>query len=86
MPSHQKMYTNPGHQVLIECPYSEVCMHMQVAGKTMWAELRLCPEGCDSVQLYRLDGSVFSGPITPGEAGFYQDNGGYYYYLPFKEV
>ena len=59
----------------IELPYSEVCMHMRVAGKRMWAQ------GADGplyggiaiaarmVQLYSNDGRRFSAPITRGEAG-----------------
>lgn len=45
-------------------PYSEVCMHMRVAGKTMLVECL-----ANGAQLRNLDGSVFSFPITHGEAG-----------------
>lgn len=49
----------------IEMPWSEVCMHMGIAGKWMLAE-RL-PTGM--VQLYTLDAKPFSFPIGAGEAG-----------------
>jgi hypothetical protein len=57
--------TVPADAVLIEAPYSEVCMHMQVAGKLMWVE----PVGATMAQLYTPDGRKFSFPITRGEAG-----------------
>ena len=47
-------------------PYSEVCMHMKVAGKEMWGSL--C--GDWMVQLWDDDGRKFSFPITRGEAGW----------------
>ena len=62
-------------------PHSEVCMHMQVAGKFMYFRLL----GPRSVQLYEPFGPnqdlrVFSAPILPGEAGLYTDNKGLYFY------
>jgi len=30
----------PGEIVKVKLPYSEVCMHMRVAGKVMWVQLR----------------------------------------------
>jgi hypothetical protein len=57
-------------------PYSEVCMHMKVSGKVM--EFELISER--SVQLYREDGTMFSFPITYGEAGVFRSDEGYYYY------
>lgn len=47
-------------------PYSEVCMHMKVAGTRMYAELR--PK--NMVQLFDDNGRAFSFPITRGEAGW----------------
>lgn len=71
-------YVEVGERVIIECPYSEVCMHMRVAGRRMGAELQ--PSGW-SVQLFTLDGQPYSAPITTGEAGFYHDQGKIYTYL-----
>lgn len=51
---------------LLSLPYSEVCMHMKVAGQVMLGELR----ENDMVQLYELNGREFSFPITRGEAGW----------------
>jgi len=56
--------------------YSEVCMHMRVAGKPMDFEV-VSPR---SVQLYRDDGTPFSFPITYGEAGLFRQDDGFYYY------
>jgi hypothetical protein len=50
---------------LVTLPYSEVCMHMRVAGTQMLVEPR--PDGM--AQLWNLDGTQFSFPITAGEAG-----------------
>jgi hypothetical protein len=55
----------PEGAMLVTLPYSEVCMHMQVAGKRMFVALT---EG-DMAQLYTLEGEKFSFPITRGEAG-----------------
>ena len=74
-----------GVRHVIECPYSEVCMHMRVSGMQMLAELLLSSWGC-SVQLYHLDGRSFSSPILTGEAGFFQDLHGYYFYPPAHPV
>ena len=51
----------------IEMPWSEVCMHMKIAGKTMW----VADAGHGMAQLYEPDtGQAFSFPITHGEAGW----------------
>lgn len=47
-------------------PWSEVCMYMRVADKSM--RFRVLAQG---VQLLNEDGSRFSSPITHGEAGLY---------------
>lgn len=68
----------PDDAVLLELPYSEVCMHMRVAGKLMWGVPNYWKnptteeqEGVRNIQLHRLDGSRFTtGPITIGEAGW----------------
>lgn len=73
-----KTYVKPGEYFETEMPYSEVCMHMRIAGKVMRGELldRQYP----MVQLYDVDGRKYSSPITTGEAGLYEDSEGYYYY------
>lgn len=50
----------------IELPYSEVCLHMRVAGRRMLVG----PAGPRMAQLYDDDGKPFSFPITRGEAGY----------------
>lgn len=49
-------------------PFSEVCMHMRVAGKVMVG--RLVNPRHPMVQLLADDGRLFSAPITMGEAGW----------------
>jgi hypothetical protein len=49
----------------VTLPYSEVCVFMQVAGRTMLVE-RVGPH---AVQLLDDDGRLFNSPITTGEAG-----------------
>lgn len=64
----------PGERVLIELPHSEVCMHMQVAGKVMGVEVVTnAYNGVTFVmaQLWDMDGHKFSAPIGIGEAGIY---------------
>ncbi len=65
-----------GQQDCKVMPHSEVCMHMQVAGREM--AFALLHDG--SVQLLNDDGSYFSIPITNGEAGIYEDHDGYYFH------
>jgi|GEM_PF-3436024 len=51
-------------------PYSEVCMHMRIAGAKMLCEF--AGEASNPmIQLYTVDGRVFSSPVTTGEAGVY---------------
>jgi hypothetical protein len=52
--------------MVVTMPYSEVCMHMRVAGKQMIVERRGY-----MAQLYTLAGNKFSFPITDGEAGIH---------------
>ncbi len=71
-----KTYVQVGQRVLIECPYSEVCIHMRLAGRLMYAEVLRSEGGYCSVQLYDGEGPfgrVHSFPIGLGEAGFYQE-------------
>lgn len=52
------------HVQKVRLPYSEVCMHMRVAGTLMFVE----PLPRNMAQLYSLFGDPFSFPITRGEA------------------
>jgi hypothetical protein len=71
---------NNGERVRVECPFSEVCCHMNVAGTEMLAELVTEQGGTyPMVQLYSLDGEMFSFPITTGEAGVYHASDGSYF-------
>ena len=64
----------PDQETILELPYSEVCMHLRVAGTRMGA--RLQPNGM--VQLLDVDGRDFSFPITAAEAGLHRDQVGWY--------
>lgn len=75
-----RSYVQPGRVVLVELPYSEVCMHMRVAGYLALAELTA--GRYPAVQLWTCNGRPFSMPILPGEAGFYNDGSGWYVYPP----
>lgn len=73
-----RVAVKPNQWARIRVPFSEVCMHMRVAGDVMDAQLLARTYGGGdrvfySVQLWTLDGRPFSGPITYGEAGFYRD-------------
>jgi len=59
-------------------PYSEVCVHLRVAGTAMLAKLI---DGT-MVQLFNENGSPFSFPITAGEAGFLTRDGQVTYEAP----
>ena len=80
-----KVYAAPGIRYLIECPSSEVCMHMSIAGKLRYAELQSSRYYYYSVQLYDLDHKPFSFPILTGEAGFYTDEEQRFYFHPPDE-
>jgi hypothetical protein len=56
---------------LVALPYSEVCMHMRIAGQTRMVQA--LPH--DMAQILNDDGSPLSFPITWGEAGIHRDNG-----------
>jgi hypothetical protein len=76
--SRQRLYVQPGDTVRVELPYSEVCMHMQVAGQ---ARLVQVTDGrYPMAQILNEDGRVFSFPVGLGEAGFYQDGERVYCY------
>jgi hypothetical protein len=80
MPMTEKRFVVPGEKVRLELPYSEVCMHMQVAGKVRDVEFRgTC------AQIFDDDGREYSAPISPGEAGFMcEESGGYYCYPDWR--
>ena len=64
---------HPGQEVILELPYSGVCMHLGVAGTRMRARL----EPNAMVQLLDADGRAFSFPITAAEAGLDHDQDGW---------
>jgi hypothetical protein len=67
-----KIILHPGEFGTVILPFSEVCMHMRVAGK----EMRVQVLDGGMVQLYK-DGDRFSFPISAGEAGFHRTDYGY---------
>jgi hypothetical protein len=75
MPKFSKRYITRGERVPNEMPWSEVCIHMRVAGQVL--EVEIIGEQYPMVQLYR-DGREFSAPVTTGEAGVYEDSDGFY--------
>ena len=60
-------------------PYSEVCVHMKIAGTKMHCEFA-SNTSYPMVQLYTTDEKRFSAPVTTGEAGVYGDSRGFYTY------
>lgn len=68
----------PGWQVRLELPYSEVCMHMRVAGKVM--NVQMTEGQYPMAQVLKPSGFEFSAPILPCEAGIYGSIEGYYCY------
>lgn len=74
-----KVYVKPGNIVRdMTIGHSEVAMHMRVAGTQM--DVRIVPSAWGAAaQLLRPDGSDFSAAILMGEAGFYQDQNGFYF-------
>ena len=74
----KQIFIKPGETGEGLMPYSEVCMHMKVAGKKMKFKFL---EHNKMVQLLKDDGSPFSSPITQGEGGIFgPDHQGHYYY------
>ena len=71
-------YVEPGEMRPVVLPYSEVCMYMRVAGRRMNTQLLAEPGRKPAVQLIDDSGRRFSFPITPGEAGFQEDENGFY--------
>lgn len=67
---HKQIEIKPGELGRAVMPYSEVCIHMQVAGKRMYFRL-LENNGYCAVQLLSDEMQMFSFPITTGEGGVY---------------
>lgn len=65
----------PGEVVRVELPYSEVCMHLRVAGEQVQVSVLV-----DGAQLLDESDRPFSFAITHGEAGIYRDAAGLYTY------
>jgi hypothetical protein len=61
----------PGESVSVELPYSEVCIHMRVAGQVHRVELFM--EG--HYPMARIEGYP---PVLPAEAGILSDPHGHY--------
>lgn len=75
------VYVKPGDKVTeMVLPYSEVCMHMRVAGKRAQVDV-----GDRCAQIRKKNGDRFSAPILLSEAGFYQDAKGWFHYVPLKD-
>lgn len=70
----------PGECVRLELPYSEVCMHMRIAGAVHEVELCRDGTGLGMAQIIDDDGRPFGPPVTPGEAGILMDSRGFYAY------
>jgi hypothetical protein len=86
--SSVRTYVAAGVTVTVELPFSEVCMHMRVAGTVRPVRLQRATfgnggeaPGCVA-QILNDDGTPFSFPITTGEAGFFEDSNRFYTYLP----
>jgi hypothetical protein len=69
-----KQPIHPDQEVVLELPYSEVCVHLRVAGTRVRARL----QANGMVQLLDPDGREFSFPITAAEAGLDHDQHGWY--------
>jgi hypothetical protein len=82
---NKKTYVQPNDRVKILCPYSEVCCYMKLADRLMYAELHVSVNGYKTIQLFNKSGEQHSFPIMLGEAGFYEDLNGVYYYPPYEE-
>jgi hypothetical protein len=67
-----KRLIRPTEEFTTDLPFSEVCMHLRVAGTRMRARL----EPNQMVQLLQPDGSQFSFPITAGQVGLEIDGAG----------
>ena len=66
--------TLPKGAVRVRLPYSEVCIHMQLAGQERWVvpcwrRSDLLQRPILMAQILNEDGSNFSFPVCAGEAG-----------------
>lgn len=68
-----KQRVKPGDVLRLTLPWSEVCMHLRVAGQVR--DVRILD---DAAQILWDSGRPFSFPITHGEAGVYRDAEGLY--------
>lgn len=72
-----KRIVKPGDVVMVELPWSEVCMYMGVAGKVRRVQVR-----SNGAQILHESGTPFSMPISHGEAGIYTPiDGDWYTYV-----
>ncbi|WP_157734534.1 MULTISPECIES: hypothetical protein [unclassified Frankia] len=72
-------FVGPGEIRSVVLPWTEVCMHLGVAGRRMSCQVQTSPGRGAAVQLLDDDGRPFSFPITLGEAGFHTDADGRIY-------
>lgn len=87
MSGEVRTYVNVGDTVTVLLPYSEVCMHMRVAGRRMPVRLQastyfngeVVPGAAPVAQILNASGTEYSFPVLYGEAGFYRDSDGRYY-------
>jgi hypothetical protein len=70
-----KKRVQPGDIVSITLPWSEVCMHLRVAGQ-VW-DVQVLRDGAQLVGR-APERMQYSFPITHGEAGIYTDADGLY--------
>jgi len=72
-----KVQLDIGDSVKVDLPWSEVCMHMRIAGRVM--TVKILPSRM--AQILNDSGEPFSFPVTLGEAGIYdRDGDGFYAY------
>jgi len=82
--SSGQVFVSVGDTIRLRLPYSEVCMHMRVAGKPMNVQV-VGERDSSMAQLLNDDGSHFSSPILLGEAGIFTDGDGHHY-VPTRAV
>lgn len=68
----------PGDTVRLKLPYSEVCMHMRVAGQVRPVTVH----ANGTAQILDEAGAPFSFPVSWGEAGIYSNFRGSMWYHP----
>lgn len=72
MEGDERRYVAPEEIVIKEMPFSEVMMHMHMAGQVFPAMLEpsLDPRHTPSARVFTLNGYT---NVTPGEAGFFTE-------------